>query len=186
MLSLHCECFHRRPHAENLLEITSLYGNEQRTTKVSLLEALLSCKKHAGSEPRQLCVFTPLSPSRSASFRPVRQGCPSSSTSAQCSLPPSQFPMEEQLIHAVCSSSCCQQCHWKARKKGRRTKSVQGSGDQASEKVGEEQEKSYSALGYVWQLWINVTDGSAEFVPYRDKGWRDILRILTWTSCLNT
>lgn len=34
-------------------------------------------------------------------------------------------------------------------------------------------------------LRINVTDGSAEFVPYRDKGRGDILRILTWTSCLN-
>lgn len=37
-------------------------------------------------------------------------------------------------------------------------------------KVREEKEKAYSAFGYVWQLWIHVTDGRAEFVPYRDKG----------------
>ena len=37
-------------------------------------------------------------------------------------------------------------------------------------KAREKKEKAYSALGYVWQLWIHVTDGSAEFVPYGDKG----------------
>lgn len=36
-------------------------------------------------------------------------------------------------------------------------------------KVMEENEKAYSALGYVWQLWIHVTDDSAEPVPYRNK-----------------
>jgi len=47
---------------------------------------------------------------------------------------------------------------------------VPGSRESASEKAREEKEKAYSALGYVWQLWIHATDGSAEFMPYRDKG----------------
>lgn len=34
----------------------------------------------------------------------------------------------------------------------------------------EEKKKAYCVLGYVWHLWINATDGSAGFVPCRDKG----------------
>lgn len=82
--------------------------------------------------------------------------------------------MKAKLIHTVAPpvASNAIETHHRRAGEQRLCKEAENK-RQKDKKVRKEKEKAYSALDYVWQLWICVTDGSAEFIPYRDKGSED-------------